>query len=139
MILRYSREMENEKSEKGPYLTLGMDYICLGIIFYGNTSISPQAIVPSNHNEKPYSFDLSCFDFVDSRIPEGWSFSGDERGFCELFPNEISPDFLDSVEAGHEVYNIILSAVIRKIKRFHDIEDEGIINPKINNFPDKVL
>ena len=126
MIVRYVRERKDDKKLQNFHLTLNQCYICLGIIFYGDSSIAPQIIILSDPRYIPCSFDLDCFDCVDPHIPDGWKFLGDSRGFCRLYPKEIDDDFWDKLEEGNEVSQVILDAIIRKIERFHNIKIEDI-------------
>ena len=130
MIVRYARERGYKGLGKDPILTLGRNYVVLGVLFRPHpyvTQINIETNVDDgDHSDgKPYSdggpgvFDMSFFDVVDPRVPSGWSLVVWEGGRYRLEPDEFAGDFWDRFHDADAVAEKVFDRVIKKVKFFH--------------------
>ena len=132
MIVRYARERGYSGSGEDPLLTIGRDYVSLGIVFrpvpYTTQVCIETDVDAGDHLDgKPYSdggpglFDLGFFDVVDPRIPPGWLMVDLGRGYYRLGPGEFCGDFWDRFHDGVPEAELLFEQVVNKLKTFHNV------------------
>ncbi len=130
MIVRYARERGYKGLGQDPLLTIGCDYIVLGILFrpdsYANQVCIQTNKTDGDHSDgKPYTdggpglFDIGFFDVIDSRLPPGWSLVDAGRGYYRLDPNEFGGDFWDHFHDADPDSEKTFNRIIERLKEFH--------------------
>ena len=145
MIVKYVRECKYHGGGKVESLTLGKDYLVLGVglerkTYSNGTKKEPYVCIQEDDDDYPCLFELSFFEVVDPRVPDGWSFSRSEDGAYYLEPKEFEGDFWEKFHNGepNEIEKIlrkhrgeedmdaqrIFKEVVKKIKGFHGLLPE---------------
>lgn len=117
MIVKYVKERGYEGSDNDPLLTLGREYIVLGIDF--SLEHAPEILIVPDCEGTPGLFSLAFFKVVDAAMPSDYHFKSYDHGLCSLYPKELYVDFWDHYHDDEPEAVKILDEVIKKIKAFH--------------------
>lgn len=120
MIVQYARERGYQGPQKDPHLTLGENYIVLGINFRPNSGMYPHSVtIQSDSDGTPGLWELSFFDVIDPRLPNGWAFFDLGGGYYSLEPEEFFGDFWDCFHDGDESAERVFTQAVEKVRGFH--------------------
>lgn len=130
MIVRYTRERGYKGLGTDPILTVGCDYIVLGILFRPCPDTSQVCILTNkdigDHSDgMPFSdggpgvFDMNLFDVVDPRVPLEWLFVDVGNGYYRLEPDEFAGDFWNRYNDADQGAETTFERIVGKLDAFH--------------------
>lgn len=120
MIVRYARARAYQGKGKDPHLTLGNEYIVLGILFRSEDR-SHEITIRSDSEGVPSLWDIGLFDVIDPDLPNGWVLLDLGSGYYRLAPKEFAGDFWGRFHDGDPDAEKLFEQVVGKLKAFHVI------------------
>lgn len=120
MIVRYARARGYQGDGKDPHLTLGKEYLALGVTFRSDT-YPVQVSIQRDSDGTPVLCDLKFFDVVDPGLPDGWGIFSSSPGYYSVEPSEFRGDFWDRFHDGEPDAEKLFTQVVDKVKAFHRI------------------
>lgn len=128
MIVRYVRERGYKGEGKDPSVTIGRDYIALGVTFRSDNYLD-EVSLRRDSDGTPVLFELKYFDIIDGRIPYDWMLMPISVGHS-LEPKEFFGDFWDLYHDGDEEADKLFEFVVKKTEGFHEIDEiDGVSVP----------
>jgi hypothetical protein len=115
MIVKYARERGYEGEGKDPHLTLGKEYVVIGINF--RPGEKPEISILSDNDDGPGLESIEFFDIIDAAIPPNYGFYV-FKSFSRLGPLEFQGDFWDKYHDGDKEAETLFLKVFERIKKF---------------------
>ena len=119
MIIKYVEERRCDVNEPDLSLTLGTNYICLGISFRSDRNPTMFTVCRDSDGE-PVQFEAKLFTLVDESIPNDWVIEAQNKeyyghgSFC-LSPKEFAGDFWSNYHDGDEKAEQIFLDVVKRL------------------------
>lgn len=118
MLVKYIKHTENVKYKNEDLV--GVHFAVLSIEF--NTKGEADKLLIDKGTATPVLFDIECFDIVDSKIPQNWTFRIANCGSVFLEPQEFIGDFWDNYYNEDDDAQEILMKIKKEMKTFHGLD-----------------